>query len=240
MKRRIENNFNCFDFTTFQRKLYIYPTIFKENVIEEYLSLKNDLDLFNSLNEQNKIVTKAAMSVRNEIRNMSDTMPWPPNVSDLSVSKVNIGNYLETFMNIVLTGSSNVEISSRANRLKLSIGQDIVYAVTNGKIKTPKSILYPSVIKSLTNFTELITLNKLGHGVSDSILEELFTENAFRLIDISGNETFIPTSIEEGHFTIAVYDNIDRMEETLSGKFRPLVATKDVSKHLQFSLDMIR
>ena len=119
-------------------------------------------------------------------------------------------------MNIVLTGSSNVEISSRTNRLKLSIGQDIVYAVTNGKIKTPKSILYPSVIKSLTNCTELITLNnKLGHGVSDSILEELFTENAFRLIDMSGNETFIPTSIEEDHFTIAVYDNIDRMEETL-------------------------
>ena len=199
--------FNCFDFTTFQRKLYIYPTIFKENVIEEYWSLKNDLNI---------IVTKGAMSVRNEIRNMSDTMPWPPNVSDLSVSKVNIGNYLETFMNIVLTGSSNVEISSRTNRLKLSIGQDIVYAVTNGKIKTPKSILHPSVIKSLTNCTELITLNnKLGHGVSDSILEELFTENAFRLIDISGNETFIPTSIEEDHFTIAVYDNIDRVEETL-------------------------
>ena len=36
------------------------------------------------------------MSVRNEIRNMSDTMPWPPNISDLNVNKVNIGNYLET------------------------------------------------------------------------------------------------------------------------------------------------
>ena len=66
LKPRIENNFNCFDFTTFERKLYIYPTIFKENVIEEYLSLKNDLNLF---------VTNAAMSVRNEIRNTSDTMP---------------------------------------------------------------------------------------------------------------------------------------------------------------------
>ena len=156
LKCRIENNFHCFDFTTFKRKLYNYPIIFKENVIEEYLNLKNDLALLNLLNAQNKIITKAAMSVINEIRKMSGTMPWLPNISDLNGNKVNIGNYLETFMNIVLTGSSNVEVSSRANRLKLSIGQDIV---TNGRIIKKRSIVYPLVIKSVTNCTELITLN---------------------------------------------------------------------------------
>ena len=117
-------------------------------------------------------------------------------------------------MNTVLTGSSNVEVSSRANRLKLSIGQDIIYAVMNGRIKKTKSIINLSVIKSLTNCTELITLNnKLGHGVGDSILEELFTENELHLIDISGKGMFIPYSIKENHFIIAVHDNIDRMEE---------------------------
>ena len=55
--------------------------------------------------------------------------------------------------------------------------------------KTPKSLMLPTVIKSLTNCTELITLNnKLGHGVSNSILEELFTENAFNIINKQTNK----------------------------------------------------
>ena len=49
-------------------------------------------------------------------------------------------------------------------------------------------MLYSSMIKQLTNCTELITMNnKLGHGVSDSLLEELFIKNIFQLIDVCGN-----------------------------------------------------
>ena len=79
-------------------------------------------------------------------------------------------------------------------RLKLSIGQDLVYAISQGRIKTPKSILYPAVIKLRTNCTALITLNnKLGHGVSYSILEELFTGNVFYTIDQQVNEDIFNT-----------------------------------------------
>ena len=60
--------------------------------------------------------------------------------------------------------------SSIVNWLKLSVGKDFVYAIINGQIKTPKSILYPYAIKSLTNSTKLITINnQLGHGLSASI-----------------------------------------------------------------------
>ena len=136
---------------------------------------------------------KAANLIRNEIKSMKDTMPWPPSLSDLDISAVDIGE-TSYFMNTLLTGGIREPTSARMIRLKLSIGQDLVYAVSNGKIKTPKSIMYPTVIESLTNSTELITLNnKLGHGVSKSILEELFTENAFHIIDKQTNEdTLIP------------------------------------------------
>ena len=56
-------------------------------------------------------------------------------------------------------------MSSKVDRLKLFIAQDLVYAISNGRIKTPKSILYPYAIKSLTNSTKLITINnQLRHG----------------------------------------------------------------------------
>ena len=74
--------------------------------------------------------------------------------------------------------------SSKVNWLKLSIGQDLVYSVSNGRIKTPKSILCPYAIESLVNSTKLITINnQLEYGVSASILEELATENAFRVLE---------------------------------------------------------
>ena len=51
------------------------------------------------------------------------------------------------------------------------------------RFKIPKSILYPYTIENLTNSAKLITINnKLGHGVRASILEELATENAFRVL----------------------------------------------------------
>ena len=56
-------------------------------------------------------------------------------------------------------------ISSKVDRLKLLIGHDLVYAISNGRIKTPKIILYLCAIKSLTNSTNLITINnQLRHG----------------------------------------------------------------------------
>ena len=42
-------------------------------------------------------------------------------------------------------------------RIKLFIGQDVIYIVTSGRVKTPKSILLPTFIKTVTNNTELLT-----------------------------------------------------------------------------------
>ena len=109
--------------------------------------------------------------------------------------------------------------SSRVNRLKLSIGQDLVYAISNGRIKTPKSILYPYAITSLTNSTKLITINnQLGHGISASILEELATENAFRVLENQSEDSVLLHGVSNEVFTMTVHDNIDRNEETLSVK----------------------
>ena len=61
-------------------------------------------------------------------------------------------------------------------RLKNFVAQDIVYAVSNGA-KTPKSVLFPTVVKSLCNNTEVIKIiNQYGHGISYDKVEEIETE----------------------------------------------------------------
>ena len=57
-------------------------------------------------------------------------------------------------------------MGSKVDQLKPSIEQDLIYAISNGRIKTPKSILYLYAIKSLTNSTKLVIINnQLRHGV---------------------------------------------------------------------------
>ena len=61
-------------------------------------------------------------------------------------------------------------------------------------------------------------LNRLGHGVSYSNLEEI--EIAFFLKKIEREEELVvilPSNIYPGVPTTLAFDNIDRLEETLSG-----------------------
>ena len=105
------------------------------------------------------MIANAASIIRNEILQMKDTMPWPPSETDLTPEKVKIGeNLAAAFLNTLLTGKLSESNSPRANPLKQCYGQDIIYGVLYGKIKTPESILLSSCIKSLTNCTELILL----------------------------------------------------------------------------------
>ena len=46
---------------------------------------------------------------------------------------------------------SDSNVSERIIRLKNSVAQDIVNAASNKTIKTPKSVLFPTVVKSLCN-----------------------------------------------------------------------------------------
>ena len=60
------------------------------------------------------------------------------------------GYYL--FVKWLLSGKRDCsDTTSKCTRLKQSFGQDMIYAVSNGKIKTPKSILFSQAVKTLTN-----------------------------------------------------------------------------------------
>ena len=110
----------------------------------------------------------------------------------------------------------------RVKRLSLSFAQDLFFAVHYGKKLTPKDVLLPLQIKSLTNTTELITsVSRLGHGISYTKLSEITTEVVYSIINkyLSGM-VFLPEQCQKPQFTMIVEDNIDRNEQTLTGMLK--------------------
>ena len=84
---------------------------------------------------------------------------------------------------------------------------------------TPKHILLPWAIKTLTGNVELIrTMNRLGHGCSYIRLEEIDTALCIeKLESVQGGGVPLPSSIHPSVPTVLAFDNIDRLEELLSG-----------------------
>ncbi len=161
-----------------------------------------------------------AQKIRNEIRNQDITQAWPPYVSDLEKMNSDPKSLVE-ILQTLLTGTSTESDnpSQRVQRPTSSFSQDLVYAITSGRVKLIEYIMLPFSVKSLTGNMELIQiLNRLGHGLSYSQVEE--TDKALCLQKQAASEDAIPLpqNIKSGLFTMLARDNIDRLEETISGE----------------------
>jgi hypothetical protein len=109
--------------------------------------------------------------------------------------------------------------NSRIHRQILSIGQDLVYAASRGKIRTPKHIALAMTTKHLTRSKELVTiLNRAGHSVSYDEIQRVDTSMAEQIMDqYQDGNVVIPSNIYPERFVHAAADNIDINEETLDG-----------------------
>ena len=86
-----------------------------------------------------------------------------------------------------------------------------------GRFKPAKHILLPSAVKSLTGKVELIQLlNRLGHGIVYSQLEELNSSLCLQKLCMA-EQTGFPLQVTSSCTTILAFDNIDRLENTLTG-----------------------
>ena len=191
-----------------KERLYVYPAeIDVENLVKQLLEAR----------EKCSYTVKTAQVIHSEIKELKDGMPWPPQPNDLQPENFKMPKMSGEFLTTLITARDcDDQISSRQARLKHSIAQDIVCIVSNGKVKMPKSLLLPSIIKQLTNNTEIINIvHRLGHSVSYSVLNEMHTENAYIVHDQQENDDVIlPLISQKETFTIYVADNIDRKEET--------------------------
>lgn len=79
--------------------------------------------------------------------------------------------------------------------------------------------MLPFAVKSLTGNVELIQiLNRLGQSVSYSQVEEIDTALCLQKQAASEDAIPLPQNIKPGLFTTLAWDNIDRLNETISGE----------------------
>lgn len=201
-------------------KLILYPDCLSMcELAKKYQALQTQMQTMQSATSDD-IIYKTALQLRNDIRSESKTQPWPPHTSEEEQANDLIPPSVNQFLYTLLTGSTNcVHPSERVQRLANSFGQDWVYAITCGRIKPLKHVILPFAVKSLTGNVELVrTLNRLGHSVSYSQAEEIDTALCLQKLAVSGGGVAIPGNIHTGIFTTVAWDNIDRLEETVSGE----------------------
>ena len=110
--------------------------------------------------------------------------------------------------------------SEKVSRLITSFGQDLVFGASGGRQKPPKQVLLSYAVKYLTINVELIQIfNRCVHGIAYPQLEEINTVLCLqKLASTLHNEVPLPDNICPFISTTLAWDNIDRLEETLSGE----------------------
>ena len=228
--RKITNMFPELQLVYYQyNKPLVYPdSLAMDEVVLNNFMLNSELEAFKVEDKSENNVIRVARLLNSEVRNLQPQMSWPPNEEELTPDKIPsyIPHLLDVFLSVLISGHSLDSDKSKTEktlRLKESFAQDIVFSVTNGAVKTPKSVLFPSVVKAICNNTKIVKLiNKYGHGISYDLVEEIETEFALKVInEQSENRVVIPADVEQmetsAPVAIMIADNIDNLEHTLSG-----------------------
>ena len=143
----------------------------------------------------------SCMAVHSAVKKVRNSTPWPPSSTDLDLEGGDIPSILYNCMPWLIEGTSQlccldtvlsqrVKTSRWVDRRCRSLAQVIIYATHQGRVKPPKHVALPIAVWHITDSAKLVTLlNRFGHGMSYSELEQLNTARAeycqdFLLIDI--------------------------------------------------------
>ena len=78
LRRKIERTIPNVNFINVKRKLFIYPdSLSKTDIITIYLENKFELDDLKSKSNSEKGIVSSALMIREKIKLLKDTMPWP-------------------------------------------------------------------------------------------------------------------------------------------------------------------
>ena len=109
-------------------------------------------------------------------------MAWPPMPEDLEENNVDVPDLVYNILAWVLYGNSGdgavsdekLTLSDTNNRHVMSIAQDMLHVVSNGRVKTPKHVVLPLTVRHLMRSSQLVEiLNHFvypGHSVSWPVL----------------------------------------------------------------------
>ena len=139
-------------------------------------------------NDVNSILYHAAQILRSSIRSESKSIGIQPvDVEDISACKVKslMPKDLYNFLCLMISNPDKVDVSAPTasnaadERHILAIAQDLIYATTHGRVKTPKHIGLAMSVRHMTGSKHLVTmLNRFGHCCSYDDIEVVDTSLA--------------------------------------------------------------
>ena len=199
IRRRLESEFGySLCIINDNGKLLVMPdNLTREELAKQNIALTEKLNILEGDEKSvEKLLVKAALHLRNEVKGSVIKQPWPPLPAELDQEYMPLPDGLIKFYQVLLSGSSK-EPSARTQRLTHSFAQDCVYCISLGQQKSSKHILTPWAIKTLTGNSELIKgFNRLGHGISYSQLAEIDTALAFQKLTVEDELGFaIPSNM---------------------------------------------
>ena len=215
LRRSIERNCSDVQFLIVDNEEVICPnTITMEEILSLYFKKQKKMEQLKNVEEN---IYSSAVPIRKELDECTYDTSWLVSCDEIDMDCFPVSPSLQKFLSLIIFNDAAAN-NGKTERIISSLSQDLFYAVHQGKKLTPKSILLPLLIKSLTNNTELITkISRLGHGVSYTKLGEVITEVAYSRIDNNVDEIIcLPEKCKKGCFAMLVEDNIDRNEETLT------------------------
>ena len=100
-----------------------------------------------------------------------------------------------------------------------SFGHYLLYAVSKGRQKAPKYVALSLTVKNLTGSKEMITLlNRYDHGIFYDQVLQIDTRLVEKQLETELNGVIVPRIIQPNMFSTFCWDDIDILEETLSGQ----------------------
>ena len=147
LERKLEKHCTNIKVFNYQRKIVAYPVSFGiKQAIEQIIQLKEENETLRSrVFEDLAIVTLCGIFIKHEVSKLQDSLPWPPQPEDLYPEKFEIPESLDMFLSVLIGDGKSC--SNCQSQLKYSFTQDLVYSVTNGRVKTQKPILLPTMVK---------------------------------------------------------------------------------------------
>lgn len=136
-------------------------------------------------------------------------------VENICESECDIPVELYTLTSCLLSGHKGSQNERKEIRVK-SICSSIIFSITNGEVKPSFCLSLGLVTKSITGSRRMVEiLNRLGHCISYSSVEELETELAYGR---AANTQILPYNFTSRNPTHVAFDNFDKFVETSSGK----------------------
>ena len=146
-------------------------------------------------------------------------LPEDLRIADILKGEIVVPELLDEFVSTLVQGPDvrRGQTNSKKRRIE-SITNDLVYIVTGGNKKPKEQLMLGLALKKLTSSRKVIEiLNRLGHCISYTAIEELETELTMQLND-DDRATPYGMKLDPNLTSGVAWDNYDRFVFTLNGK----------------------